>query len=107
VFGYALPERGGRYRVVLPHRATAEELAAEGDAGGMAERVNARMLAWYEEAIKAHPEAWLWSYKRWRYIPLGADPAPFPFYALPPEGDPELPDEWKRFLKAKRRRKKC
>ena len=73
----------------------------------MPERVNARVLAWYEKAIREHPEAWLWSYKRWRYIPLGADPRPFPFYALPPEGDPELPDEWKRFFKEKRRRKKC
>lgn len=107
VFGYALAGRGGRYRFVLAHRATAEELAAEGDAAGMPERVNARVLAWYEEAIREHPEAWLWSYKRWRYIPLGADPRPFPFYALPPEGDPELPDEWKRFFKEKRRRKKC
>ena len=107
VFGYALPLPGGRYRMVLAHRATSAELAAEGPAQSLPERVNARVLAWYEEAIRAHPEAWLWSYKRWRYIPLGADPSPFPFYALPPEGDPELSDDWKRFLKAKRRRQPC
>lgn len=107
VFGYALPERGGRYRVTLSHRATAAELAAEGGEDDLPERVNARVAAWYEEVIREHPETWLWSYKRWRYIPLGMDPTPFPYYALPPETDPELPDEWKRFLKAKRRRKKC
>jgi len=106
-FAVALPQRNGRYRLSMPYRATAEELAREGPREGLAERVNARVLAWYEEAIRANPEAWLWSYKRWRYIPLGADPRPFPFYALPPEGDPELPDAWKRYFKEKRRRKPC
>ena len=70
-------------------------------------KVNDLLLRWYEEAIAAHPEAWLWAYKRWRYIPLGADPSPFPWYALPPEGDPWLAPEWQKFLDAKRKRPPC
>ncbi|MGI5869477.1 MAG: hypothetical protein ACOX9C_08555 [Kiritimatiellia bacterium] len=31
--------------------------------------------------ILAHPEQWLWFYRRWKRWPLDHDPARFPFYA--------------------------
>ncbi len=34
-----------------------------------------------EEAVRAHPEAWIWSYKRWKYRP-SEDPGAYPDYAL-------------------------
>ncbi len=39
-----------------------------------------------EEAIKAHPEQWLWTYRRWRSRPKGEQPGPD---GLPPK----CPDE--------------
>lgn len=35
--------------------------------------------------IEAHPEQWLWSYRRWKRIPRGADASLYPFYAKPDE----------------------
>lgn len=35
-----------------------------------------------EEAIREHPECWLWMYKHWRYRPVGVPEAPHPDYPL-------------------------
>jgi len=35
-----------------------------------------------EEFIRAKPEYWLWTYKRWKYIPEGDDPNRYPQYRL-------------------------
>lgn len=38
---------------------------------------------WFEERIREHPEAWMWMYKHWRYLPgLERDPR-YPAYANP------------------------
>ncbi len=34
-----------------------------------------------EQRIREHPEQWLWSYKRWKFIPPGASAERYPFYA--------------------------
>ena len=39
------------------------------------------VAAMMEEMIQRYPGQWLWSYKRWRYLPPGANRAAFPFYA--------------------------
>ncbi len=38
-----------------------------------------------QRMVEAHPEQWLWSYKRWKRIPKGADASLYPFYAKPDE----------------------
>jgi lauroyl/myristoyl acyltransferase len=53
-------------------------------AGGVPEgEATALMTRAIESLIRRHPEAWMWMYKRWRYVPPGADAARFPFYAKP------------------------
>lgn len=42
-----------------------------------------RMAAIIEGEVRKHPEQWLWMYKRWKFIPEGADAEGFPFYARP------------------------
>jgi KDO2-lipid IV(A) lauroyltransferase len=44
-------------------------------------RVTRNLNRALEEVVRAHPEAWIWSYKRWKYRP-GEQPGPYPTYAL-------------------------
>jgi len=37
----------------------------------------------FEQEISAHPEQWLWMYKRWKYIDPDWPAAAYPFYAKP------------------------
>lgn len=45
------------------------------------EQITEEMTHRLESCIRNHPEAWLWSYKRWRYYRLGDDESQFPYYA--------------------------
>jgi len=85
-FAYTLPCADGTYRGEMPHIISPEEIAAM-DRDGLAQQVTQKITGFYEEAIRAHPECWLWSYKRWRYVPEGMSPHRFPFYVdkPPPE----------------------
>ena len=85
LFGYALPRPDGTYLGETPHRIAPEEIAAL-DRATAAQVLTQRITGFYEEAIRARPECWLWSYKRWRYIPAGMSAAGFPSYAKPQGG---------------------
>ena len=82
IFAYALPRPDGTYVGEMPHRISPEEIARM-DRKTAAEVLTRRINPLYEEAILAHPQHWLWSYKRWRYIPEGAGAGHFPPYAYP------------------------
>lgn len=41
------------------------------------------IAALFEQEIRAHPEQWLWMYKRWKYIDPNWPAAAYPFYAKP------------------------
>lgn len=85
VFGYALPRADGTYHGEFPYVLSAAEITAQ-DRASAAQETTQRITTFYEEAIRAHPDCWLWSYKRWRYIPPGMAPDGFPSYAQP-QGD--------------------
>jgi len=85
IFGYALPQGDGSYLGEIPHIIRAEEIAAL-DRADASRDITRRITGFYEEAIRARPDGWLWSYKRWRYIPAGMPPDGFPSYAQP-QGD--------------------
>jgi KDO2-lipid IV(A) lauroyltransferase len=80
IFAYALPRPDGTYRGELPHVIPAAEIAAM-DRATAAQELTQRITGFYEEAIRAHPECWLWSYKRWRHVPPGMPKDGFPYYA--------------------------
>lgn len=69
-----LPLPDGRYRMVaheplvFPPEATDQEIAQ-------------RCWEVLEADIRRHPEAWLWAYKHWRFVPEGANAAEYPSYA--------------------------
>jgi KDO2-lipid IV(A) lauroyltransferase len=68
------PLPGGRYRIVFhrpiefPEDASFQEIA---------------QACWdqFEPFVRANPAPWLWMYKHWRYRPVAAAPAVYPFYA--------------------------
>jgi len=70
------PDRRGRYTVRLYDSLTPDPAAADPVAD-----LTGRMTRSMEKVIRDQPEYWCWMYKRWKYIPPGADPADFPFYA--------------------------
>ncbi len=76
IAGVCLPLPDGGYRVTaappfLPERFTSNEAMAQA------------VWDWFELRIRENPEAWLWMYKHWRYLPtLVQDPA-YPDYANP------------------------
>jgi len=78
----ARPRPDGTYLGEAPHRISPAEIAALGR-DHAARELTRRITGFYEETIRAWPEYWLWSYKRWRFIPVGVPPAGFPFYAKP------------------------
>lgn len=80
LFGFCIPGKDGTYHVhsapvILPTDALGE------DAHERAVWITRRIADTIEKAIRQHPGAWLWMYRRWRYIPDGVDPARYPFYA--------------------------
>jgi Kdo2-lipid IVA lauroyltransferase/acyltransferase len=85
MFAYALLRPDGSYLGEVSHVVSPGEIAALGKAEA-ARELTRRITQFYEEAIRARPECWLWSYKRWRNVPAGASPEGFPSYAKP-QGD--------------------
>jgi lauroyl/myristoyl acyltransferase len=53
------------------------------DRRAVAAELTQRVTGFYEDVIRAYPECWLWSYKRWRYISPGQHPEDYPAYARP------------------------
>src|SRR5437762_1594884 len=68
------PLPGGRYRVVFHPR-------IEFPAGASLQEMAQAGWAQFEPVVRKNPAPWLWMYKHWRYRPLAANPAAYPFYA--------------------------
>lgn len=76
IAGVCIPLPDGTYRV---------EAEAHFDPADYASNASMAQAVWdrFERQIRKHPEAWMWMYKHWRYLPgLERDPA-YPAYANP------------------------
>lgn len=73
---FSRAEPGGRYRCYA-----CEALMPEQFAEGGQEALTVRITAAIEAEIRAAPEQWLWTYKRWKRRQPGVDPSLYPFYA--------------------------
>ncbi len=78
----ARPQRDGTYLGELFGKIEANEVTGD-DRRAVAAELTQRVTGFYEDVIRAYPECWLWSYKRWRYIPPGQNPEDYPAYARP------------------------
>jgi KDO2-lipid IV(A) lauroyltransferase len=54
-----------------------------------ADEVTARLTNHLETLVRRFPGCWAWGYKRWKYIPAGADASRYPFYAQACENNPK------------------
>jgi lauroyl/myristoyl acyltransferase len=68
------PLPGGRYRVVFHPR-------IEFPAGASLQEMAQACWDQFEPVVRKNPAPWLWMYKHWRYRPLAAHLAAYPFYA--------------------------
>jgi len=78
-FSFSLPDARGIYtlycrKVALPAEGQRDERA-----------VTQAVADTIEAAIRENPGRWMWMYKRWKFIPEGADAARYPGYARPIE----------------------
>jgi len=83
VFGFALLQEDGSYRVVSPRRigrAEIEKIKTEAGAHA-ADRLTLLITRILEDAVRDHPGSWLWTYKRWKHIAPGYDRNAYPHYA--------------------------
>jgi KDO2-lipid IV(A) lauroyltransferase len=71
--GHAEPLPDGRVRLVYGPEISYSP-------GGSAAAINQRCLAYCEQLIRARPELWLWSYKRWSLRPT-PEPGRYPAYS--------------------------
>lgn len=76
VQGVCLGLPDGSYRVEARRHLEAE---AYGSSREMAQDV----WTWFEQRIRENPEAWMWMYKHWRYLPGLERDASYPAYANP------------------------
>lgn len=75
---YCLREKDGGYRVqALPALHPPAHLQGESE-------LTRAMCRALESIVLAHPEQWLWMYKRWKYIPPRSAGRAWPFYARRP-----------------------
>lgn len=74
--GLCFPLDDGRYRL---------QLSPPLDPKGFSSPEEYTQVIWnrFEEDIRKTPEAWLWMYKHWRYLPGNEDDARYPSYANP------------------------
>jgi KDO2-lipid IV(A) lauroyltransferase len=79
VMAFALPQPDGSYVADVIRRISKEEIEALPRATAAAE-ITQQITHSYEDLIRAKPEFWLWSYRRWRYVPEGMSADDFPYY---------------------------
>ena len=87
---HAEPLPGGRYRIVFHPRI---EFSPDASFQEIAQ------ACWdqFEPFVRAEPGPWMWMYKHWRYRPLAANPADYPFYAnVSPEFERRLEEREKK-----------
>ena len=80
VFGFCLPQPGGTYHVHIPSRLMPQLRDGE-DMKAAIQRLTQEIAKVIEAEIRERPGAWLWMYKRWKYVGPGRQRAQYPFYA--------------------------
>lgn len=77
--GFCAPLRGGRYRVYVTETIHPPGQADEATTRNLTQQI----LSAIEREVRAHPEHWLWMYKRWNKTPRSGCATGYPFYARP------------------------
>lgn len=79
---YMLPESDGTCRVIAGETIEPDSFPS-GDGDEAVNGLTVEIAALCERAVRRWPDAWLWSYKRWKHVPPDAPSERYPFYAKP------------------------
>lgn len=77
-FVSGIPDGRGYYDARIVEKFPADQVR-----GISQEDLTARIARALEKAVREAPGKWLWSYKRWKFIPEGTERNKFPFYSRP------------------------
>lgn len=80
IFGFCRPMADGSYLMYVGDHLPAREPVRR-PAPEALHQLNQCIAEKVEQEIRKHPGNWLWTYKRWKYLPPDADRANFPYYA--------------------------
>jgi Kdo2-lipid IVA lauroyltransferase/acyltransferase len=80
LFAFCRPRPDGTYRVSSP-RITIPVAPGSDHSPEAVLSLTREIARIIEEAIREDPGAWMWMYKRWKYVAPGHDRSEFPFYA--------------------------
>lgn len=81
IFAFSQPIGGGKYEARTGPVIQPPPYNKEQDQATVVANLTQQIIDVVSQHILAHPESWLWSYKHWRHIAPGDDPANYPAYA--------------------------
>lgn len=80
LFGFCMPQKGGKYLLYSPGTLQPPTFDKEKDADQVALELTQQIQDIVSKEIREHPEYWLWSYKHWRRSPGKTYPPNYPDY---------------------------
>jgi Kdo2-lipid IVA lauroyltransferase/acyltransferase len=80
VFGFCLPQADGSYLVYSTDRLQPAQRPEESSMDAI-RRITQEITDIFEREVRRHPETWLWTYKRWKYVAPDRKREEYPFYS--------------------------
>lgn len=80
IFAFSHPTKHGHFEAHTGHVIQPPPYDKEKDQKLIVKELTQQILDVVSEEIRTHPESWLWSYKHWRTVAPGTDPADYPDY---------------------------
>ena len=77
--GACIPQPDGTYFAPAPDVVSIPPDADRDDLVARTQAITSALESW----IRRYPQYWLWTYKRWKHLPPGANANAYPFYAKP------------------------
>ena len=81
IFAFSQPVGGGKYEAHTGLVIQPPVYDKEQDQAAVVQALTQQIVDVISAHIRRHPESWLWSYKHWRRIAPGSDPALYPTYS--------------------------
>lgn len=81
IFAFSHPIGGGKYEAHTGQVIQPPPYDKQQDQEAIVKALTQQIMDVISEQIRSHPESWLWSYKHWRTVAPGDDPANYPAYA--------------------------
>ena len=81
-FCFCIPQPGGSYHAFVS-KVVSPPYDVEGDRNERIQQLTQSIGNHIQTQVATYPGAWLWTYKRWKFVGPGQERASYPFYARP------------------------